>query len=201
LTYGVPVWIKALEKDCNRKIVYSRVQRLIDIKIAKAYRTTSNEALCTLTGLTPIVIQAEEEARIFNIMRENSQTEIDKDVQLKNWLHPTDLVRITELPEDEEIQIYTDGSKNDNGVGTGRAIFIKGKLEEQLKYKLHNNCSNNQTEQMAIVKAIEANGNIHIRDSRLRKATIYTESRVTIQSLKNHRNHKKPYRRNQEKKQ
>jgi len=59
MTYGVPVWIKALEKDCNRKI-YNRVQRLINIRIAEAYRTTSNEALCTLTGLTPIVIQAEE---------------------------------------------------------------------------------------------------------------------------------------------
>jgi len=81
-------------------------------------------------------IEAEEEARIFNIMRENSQTEIDKDVQLKDWLHPADMVRITELPEDEEIRIYTDGSKNDKGFGVGIAIFIKGKLEEQLKYKL-----------------------------------------------------------------
>ena len=83
MIYGVPVWIKALEKECNEKI-YNRVQRLINIKIAKAYRTTSNEALCTLTGLTPIVIQAEEEAKIFNIMRESSRNEIDKDVQVKD---------------------------------------------------------------------------------------------------------------------
>ena len=41
---------------------------------------------------------------------------------------------------------------------------------------------------MAIVKASEAIENIHIKDSRT--ATIYTDSRVTIQSLKNHRNHK-----------
>ena len=64
MTYGVPVWIKALEKECNRKI-YNRVQRLINIKIVKAYRTTSNEALCTLTGLNPTVKQAEEKAKIF----------------------------------------------------------------------------------------------------------------------------------------
>ena len=31
-----------------------------NIKIAKAHRTTSNEALCTLTGVTPIEIKAEE---------------------------------------------------------------------------------------------------------------------------------------------
>jgi len=133
--------------------------------LPKAYRTSS-EALCTLTGLTPIVIQTEEEAKIFNIMRESSKNEIDKDVLVKDWIHPAHMVRITEFPEDEEIQIYTDGSKNDNCVGAGMAIFIKGKLEHQLKYKLHNNCSNNQAEQMAIVKVIEAIVNIYSRDSR-----------------------------------
>jgi ArsR family metal-binding transcriptional regulator len=43
---------------------------------------------------------------------------------------------------------------------------------------------------MTIVKAIEAIENICNRDSRRRTAIIYTNSRVTIQSLKNHRNHK-----------
>jgi len=43
---------------------------------------------------------------------------------------------------------------------------------------------------MATVKAIEAIENIHNRDSRRRTAIIYTDSRVTVQSLKNHRNHK-----------
>ena len=93
MTYGVPVWIKVLEKECNRKI-YNRLQRIINIKIAKAYRTTSNEALCTLTGLTPIVIKAEEEAKIFNIMKGSIQNEIDKDEKPKDWLHPAEFVRI-----------------------------------------------------------------------------------------------------------
>jgi hypothetical protein len=63
LLYGAPVWIEALGKECN-KIIYNRVQRLINIKIAKAFRTPSNKALRTLTGLTPIVIKAEELARL-----------------------------------------------------------------------------------------------------------------------------------------
>ena len=56
------VWNEVLEKECNRT-VYNRMQRLINIKITKAFRTTSNEALCVLTGLTPIVIKAEEQAK------------------------------------------------------------------------------------------------------------------------------------------
>ena len=34
-----------------------RVQRLINIRIAKAYRTVSNEALCILTGLIPLPLK------------------------------------------------------------------------------------------------------------------------------------------------
>jgi hypothetical protein len=61
MLYGAPVWIETLKRECN-KTVYIRVQRLVNIKIAKDFRTTSDEALCALTGLTPIVIKAEEAA-------------------------------------------------------------------------------------------------------------------------------------------
>jgi hypothetical protein len=84
-----------LEKECN-KTVYNRVQRLINIKKAKAFRTTSNKALCTLTSLTPIVIKAEEAAKLYNIMRKSQAHDIDHEVQPKDWLHPADSVRITE---------------------------------------------------------------------------------------------------------
>ena len=45
LLYGAPVWCKAMTlENCKAKL--TRVQRIINIKIAKAYRTVSNEALC-----------------------------------------------------------------------------------------------------------------------------------------------------------
>jgi len=44
LLYGAPVWIEALANECN-KTLYNRAQRLVNTKIAKAFRTTSNEAL------------------------------------------------------------------------------------------------------------------------------------------------------------
>jgi hypothetical protein len=49
-----------------------------------------------VTGLTPIVVKVEEEVRIFNLMRGSSQKEIDKDKKPKDWLHPTEYVRIIE---------------------------------------------------------------------------------------------------------
>jgi hypothetical protein len=63
LLYGAPVWIEALEKECD-KTIYNRIQRIVNIKIVKAFRTTPNEALCTLSGLTPVVIKAEEAAKL-----------------------------------------------------------------------------------------------------------------------------------------
>ena len=56
LLYGAPVWRKTIDK-ASYKSKLVRVQRLINIKIAKAYRAMSNDALCILTGLTPIAIK------------------------------------------------------------------------------------------------------------------------------------------------
>ena len=89
MLYGAPVWIGAMEKKCN-KTIYSRLQRLMNIKIAKAYRTTSNEALCILTGITPIEIQAEETANLYRIIRDRQNHQLDHEAELKDWTHPAD---------------------------------------------------------------------------------------------------------------
>ena len=58
LTYGVPVWIDAMKYEHHgRKCI--RVQRVINIRMAEAYRTTSRLGLCILTEMTPIIIKME----------------------------------------------------------------------------------------------------------------------------------------------
>jgi ribonuclease HI len=51
---------------------------------------------------------------------------------------------------------HTDGRKNEHRVGYEVAIFVGKELAVQLKFKLDNRCSNNQAEQLAIFKALEA---------------------------------------------
>jgi len=127
LLYGAPVWIDAMKYEHNRQI-YIRVRRLINIRMAKAYRTTSSEALCTLTGITPIIIRTEVAVKQYNIRKtRGSQTpEIDNVVELKDWTHPAYAVIITEAKDykDQLVQVYTDGSKCETGVGSGAVIFI-----------------------------------------------------------------------------
>jgi len=68
LLYGAPVWIETMEYEYNR-LKYIRVQRLTNIRIAKAFRTTSSEALCILAGMTPIIIKTEEAVKQNNIRK------------------------------------------------------------------------------------------------------------------------------------
>jgi len=166
MLYDAPVWIDAMEKRCNR-IIYSRVQRLNNIKTANAYRTTSNEALFILTGTTPIEIKAEETAKLYRIIWDRKNHQLDPEAEPKDWTHQTGSFSISEQNEEKEhtIQIFRDGSKNEHGVGSGIAIYIQNKLTHQMKNKLHDSCSNNQAEQIAIVKGLQAIETIKISNN------------------------------------
>jgi ribonuclease HI len=67
-------------------------------------------------------------------------------------------------------------------VGAGIAIYKFGDVIEILKYKLNVRCSNKLAEQLAILKAIQYSVNIH---AAVKTATVYTDTRITLDSLKN----------------
>ena len=58
MTYGAPVWEEAIKKQRLLRKMQSS-QRLINIKIAKAYRTVSYGASCMLAGVQPVGIEIE----------------------------------------------------------------------------------------------------------------------------------------------
>ena len=112
-------------------------------------------------------------------------------MELKYCQHPADEAKILEADEhkDQIIHAYTDGSKTRHGVGSGVALYIGTDLALQEKFKLDNRCSNNQAEQLAIAKALEAIGKIDITEDTPRTATIFTDSRISIDAIRNTRNH------------
>jgi hypothetical protein len=62
ILYRAPIWKDVIKNSCYKtKLI--RVQRLINIRTAKSYRTVSNEALCVITGSKPINIKIEEAAK------------------------------------------------------------------------------------------------------------------------------------------
>jgi len=91
LTYGAPVWEKALTKQNNvRK--YHQVQRMMNIKIAKAFRTLSYEASCVLAGIRPIRLAIEEKVRTYKANHNN--IEYDALLEVRYWPHPPEVTVI-----------------------------------------------------------------------------------------------------------
>ena len=189
LSYAAPVWINALDKEVNCK-KYNRAQRLINIKIAKSFRTVSNEALCIINGLTPIVIKIKEIAKEFQ-RREGDNLLLDEPVHFRNWPHPADIVEIGEVDDNKmyNIELYTDGSKYENGVGSGVAAFVNKELVHQSCYKLDSRCSNNQAEQYAIIKALEIAEQLPRTINQHKTIALRTDSHITLDSLRNPNNH------------
>jgi ribonuclease HI len=83
-------------------------------------------------------------------------------------------------------QIFTDGRKSEQGVGAGIAIFRLGKHFRNIQYGLNKRCTNNQAEQLAILRAMEYIENTEIEDKTI---TIFTDSQVKLGALRNNTNH------------
>src|SRR5215510_7297793 len=184
LLYAAPVWVESIKKECN-KAKYVRVQRLISLRIAKAYRTISHEALCILTGLTPIEIKVEEVATLYNITtgRTNQNHHTDKADNPRNWLHPADIASVNDKKDDsmESLwQVFTDGNKSEQEVGSGVAVFTEQDLIVQHKFKLDNRWSNNQAEQLAILKALETIQTQKVDNNEHRTVVIHTDSKISL---------------------
>jgi len=124
--------------------------------------------------------------------RNNQKYQIDKEENPRNWLHPADIVSVNNTKDDGEEQlwhIFTDGSKSEQGVGSGLAVFTGRVLTEQLKFKLDNKRSNTQAEQLAIVKALEVIEMQQVNHDEHRTAVIHRDSKINLDSIRSAKHH------------
>ena len=71
ITYGEPIWVEAIWK--NRNLTkYKRIQKLMNIKIAKAYRNLSYDASCVIAGVRPIQITIEQKVQTYMATKINN---------------------------------------------------------------------------------------------------------------------------------
>jgi len=160
MLYGAPVCKIVLNRSCYKAKI-NRIQRHINLRFAKAYRTVPNEALCVINGITPIHIKTDEIGRVYEITQ-GIGTQYDREMELENWTHPATHIKTIEGEEEglHPIQAYTDGSNSDLGVGAGVVIFLDNHIIKTMQYRLNERCTNNQAEQMAILKALEYTQNM-----------------------------------------
>ena len=74
-------------------------------------------------------------------------------------------------------------------MGSGVAVFTGRVLTEQLKFKVYNRCSNNQVEQLAIVKALGVIEKQQVNHNEHRTAVIYTDRKLNLDSLRSAKKH------------
>jgi hypothetical protein len=100
MMYGAPVWEEAVNKRTILRKLQS-TQRLINIKIAKSYKTISYEASCVMAGAPPIGIVIAGKAQLYKIKQglENYEQPCDKPLPPSGWPHPAQRVTITETDE------------------------------------------------------------------------------------------------------
>jgi len=67
-------------------------------------------------------------------------------------------------------------------------MYIKSELTYQIKYKLHNRCSNNEAEQTAKIKALHALETIKLSNNTPPTVKIFTDRKITLFTLKNPQN-------------
>jgi hypothetical protein len=125
MTYGAPVWEEAATKQRYLRKMQSS-QRLINIKIAKAYRTISFEAFYVMAGVPPIGILAAVKVQLYRRKHglEYSEQVCDTPLPVNEWPLLARRLTITETSEltTYPIEIYTDGSEDGGKVAAGVAI-------------------------------------------------------------------------------
>jgi ribonuclease HI len=68
-------------------------------------------------------------------------------------------------------------------------MFIGNKMVTQIKFRLDSKFSNNQAEQIAIINALDAVASLNIPENSPRTAKVYTDRKITLDSLQNPKTH------------
>jgi len=127
----------------------------------------------------------------FRDKQQEQAISLDYEVEYRLWPHADKAISIIETVANEEAAIcaYTDGIKYHGGVGSGVVIFKGSDIIARQKMKLEERCSKNQTEQVSIHKALEETELLNRERIGPLTAIIYTDSRVSLDSLRNAKNH------------
>ena len=182
-----------------------RVNRVAALCISGARRSTATEAMCRILDMNPLCIYIKEHAlrtqvrlgqtgqliirnfghstliggsQYMNIATDYLSTQIEWDKELKAVIPSRENWEINNR-NIEGIEVYTDGSRKENGTGCG--VFCE-KLDINYSARLYDACSIFQAEVFAVYEAARL---ISMRPIFTSDITIYIDSQATIKALCN----------------
>ena len=181
MTYGTPVWEKAVSKTRN----------LVKLQSTEANKYQNRESV--QDGVFRSFMHVSRGTIYRNINRGKGETVQNyaqyrtRRTRMRTTTASQGMASSCPATELYFTVIYTDGSKIGDKVGARAAIYRDQELIKRCKYKLKNCCSNNQAQQLAILKSLEELSSLP--DHKDRTVAIYTDSQVTIEYLRNNSIH------------
>ncbi|RWS02258.1 ORF2-like protein [Dinothrombium tinctorium] len=198
IMYGSPIFYTAASKNKNLRKLRS-LQRQFAMRIIKSFGTISYEASIILSNILPIDLRIQERVALFQLKNPQFLTNdikmilqdaiinpllFEKPTPVKNLQHPSFSIRKYPLNQSYQMSVYTDGSKNDIGVGSAFCVFQDDQMVDQESFRLSNHCSVFQSELFAILKAITYIN----RKENIFRCEIITDSKSALQALQNRKN-------------
>ena len=103
---------------------------------------------------------------------------------IRTYMHARIIDTDKDTDDKTKINVYTDGSKWEQGVGAGIVITHPGNPTIKLMYRMGPKCTNNQAEAYAILKALEYLQNTQTNEDD-KAVTVHSDSMTTLESLIN----------------
>lgn len=186
LTYGAGTWGKNLNVRNSKQLI--TIQRMFLLHLTGAYRTTSSQSLQVLLGIPPLNLTVKLQADKSNLLIGNkpirSENCLFKKCQFENTkknlsTHPAITIEKSLKIEENfipytESNIFTDGSKTEEGTGAAFHSLLENK-----KYRLNKENSVFQAELLAIKEAISFVASAQP----LQPTTIWTDSQAAIKAI------------------
>ena len=192
ITYAAEVWGQAAELQYNRRILRS-FQRTFAIRAIRGFHTVSAVSSLALAGFTPLHLKIREVYQIGKVKSTGRAPDIPEDVQLESRVCPEELphpsrrrnIVFNTATNQEEVDaqsshtnIYTDGSKTDDGVGAAFVVRRPGRPNVTRKYRLNALCSVFQAELFALWQSLS-----WVAQCRSPDVTIFSDSRSGLDAL------------------
>ena len=82
ILYASPAWESTVRRACHlAKLI--KIQRVINIRVTQAYRTTSSDALCVLAGYPPMRLMIESRGEVYRMGAQDKQR--IKEETMERW--------------------------------------------------------------------------------------------------------------------
>ncbi|XP_054715555.1 uncharacterized protein LOC129225035 [Uloborus diversus] len=161
ISYGSRAWGNSLRKKTNSKLL-RRVQRRFLIRIVRAYRTVSYDALFVISGLPPIDFVILNDIEAWGMMSKPRPCNfLNGKLPISSLPHPSSRKPITVVNCDSiildhyNLTCFTDGSKLEGRVGLAFVVYENGMKKETVQHRISDECSVFQAELLCLNLAVK----------------------------------------------